>query len=190
MVDTMPSNSTTIIQADLCRETLINDWVSANVDSTEVQTLLAIQETSLYAKIKSGCQSFIDEFNIQSGETRLLEQQTDGEMTYSEFWGIGPANMDGDWSLAVDTMFSSNFTEIGTSIPCANSCYTLHKCNGIPGCESLKDLGLPAFGSVAQQRVCDMQWGDLDYAYNVLRICAAKLVGKLCHMMHLHFELL
>ncbi len=173
----MTSNSTTI-QGDLCRETLINDWVSANVNSTEIQTLLAIQKTPLYAEIKSGCQSFIDEFNIQSGETCLLQQQTDEEITYSGFWGVGPANMDGDWSLAVDIMFSSNFTEIGTPIPCANSCYT--NVNGIPGCESLKDLGLPAFGSVTQQRVCDMQWGDLDHAYNVLRICAAKLVGKLC----------
>ena len=57
--------------------------------------------------------------------------------------------MDGDWSLEVDIMFSSNFTEFGTSIPCANSCYT--NINGTPGCEMLKDLGLPAFGSVTQQ---------------------------------------
>ncbi len=68
--------------------------------------------------------------------------------------------------------------------------FMLHNVNGIPGCEMLVDLGLPAFGSVTQQRVCDMQWGDLDDAYNNLRICATKLVGKLCYMMQLHFELL
>ena len=160
--------------ADLCREAIINDWVVANPNSTEIETLLGIQKTPLYAEIKSNCQSYISAFNVESGETCLLQQMNSSGITYSEFWNVGPANMDGDWSLALDIMFSANFTEIGLPIPCANSCYT--KPDGVPGCEVLTSF--MTLGSVTQERVCDMEWGDLDNAYNALRNCAAELVGS------------
>ena len=161
---------------DLCTGMLIDNWMASNPNSAEAESLLALQATPMFNSINSGCKAYVDTFNEAAGRTCLLQEANPG-VTYSDFWQIGPANMNADWSISVDMLFSANFTTTATVIPCANSCYS--KPNGVPGCMIGKQfLNESNFGKIPQERVCTMGWPDLDNAYNALRLCGTKLVGN------------
>ena len=154
----------------VCRMDLLQNWRTNDPNSTVA--LLALQQTEEYQTIQSSCQSEKEAFNSAADKVCLIQQESPNMVTYSEFWQSGAANMDGDYSIALDLLYSDNFTTVGPSIPCANSCYS-----GGPGCDAIAPFGLLHFGDITQEDVCLLKWGELDNAYNNLRVCGALAVG-------------
>ena len=155
----------------VCRMDLIQNWKTNDPNSTVLASLLDLQQTQLYQTVQSKCQAEKEAFNSVADKVCLLQQESP-MVTYSEFWQSGPANMDGDYSIALDLLYSENFTTVGPSIPCANSCYS----DG-PGCDAIRPFGLVHYGNITQEDVCQLKWGELDNAYNNLRVCGALAVG-------------
>ena len=156
----------------VCRMDLIQSWKTNDPNSTVLASLLDLQQSQLHQTIQSTCQAEKEAFNSVADKICLLQQESPNMVTYSEFWQSGPVNMDGDYSIALDLLYSENFTSVGPSIPCANSCYS-----GGPGCDAIQPFGLLHYGNITQEDVCQLKWGELDNAYNNLRMCGALAVG-------------
>lgn len=193
---------------EACRLRLINEWlngfsgdefnsmdiISPDLAYFDVTTLRAIQLTTLYQTIVEDCRFFLNEYNAAAGHT-CNQQQMHWDYRFSEFWDVGPINMDGGWLLAADLFLTNNFQDSKPLIPCSDSCYIRYPhgsaerdCQryGSDLRESYFDItkltsvsNQDAFWGVTElkrsQRVlCDLGWLNTDRAYQNLRMCASE----------------
>jgi hypothetical protein len=199
------SNETTAEERESCRLDMLNDWLSETRDNPtpgkgiaidrqhgsavfKIQSLQMIRETPLFESIANDCSYFVEEFNAAAGLTCVLQNQHK-DFSYSEFWNIGPINMDGEWLLAADLLLSNNLEDALPLVPCADSCYrrdfTRDDCHdfatagpsllNITSITTIDVGGLDPFEQQdRQQTLCDLGWLDADKAYQNLRVCAAE----------------
>lgn len=206
-------------EPESCRQDVLNKWLETTNNPIDfgtgiakdqqpqgsvvfdVRSLQTIRETPLFETIAKDCSYFVEEFNAAAGATCVL-QNLHRDFSYSEFWYIGPINMDGEWLLAADLLLSNNLEDALPLVPCADSCYkrnlTLDVNDGSDGdCHEFATAG-PSFLEITsittidvngldpfepqedpdlrskQRTLCDLGWLDADKAYQNLRSCAAE----------------
>ncbi len=205
-------------EGEACRMKLINKWLDGTDLDTDVDigmdmrnrdqsspendegnfdasSLKAIRETSLYKTMLEDCSFFLNEFNLAAGFT-CMRQEQNRDTSYSDFWKIGPINMDGGWLLAAELLLSNNLEDSRPLVPCSDSCYVRYP-RGLAesDCQQSEDssAGSPHFDVTAitsvslqeafsgeielqryQQVLCYLGWLDTDRAYQNLRMCASE----------------
>jgi len=194
-------------EGEWCRMQLLNEWLNDNnINSTEISSpqeegtfdifsLKAIRETTLYKTILEDCSFFLNEFNLAAGTT-CLRQEQNYDTSYSDFWKIGPINMDGGWLLAADILLSNNLEDSNQLVPCSDSCYVRYPRGvGESDCQRSEAniVGSPYFDitkitSISTQKeftgeaelwrnqrvLCDLGWLNTDRTYQNLRMCASE----------------
>jgi len=194
---------------EACRLSLINEWLNGYSDDEfnsedilsspdggylDVTTLKTIQLTTLYQNIVEDCSFFLNEYNAAAGHT-CNRQEWHRNDRFSNFWNIGPINMDGGWLLAADLFLTNNFQDSEPLIPCSDSCYVRYPQGRVErDCQRYgSDLregyfDITKLTSVSyedafvgetdlkrsQQFLCDLGWLNADRAYQNLRMCASE----------------
>ena len=194
---------------EACRMRLINDWLNRSSDddfnsedissspgggNLDVTTLREIQQTTLYLNIVEDCRFFLNDYNAAAGHT-CNQQEWHWDYRFSEFWNIGPINMDGGWLLAADLFLTNNFQDSKPLIPCSDSCYVRYPYGSVErDCQRYgSDLRESYFditqltsvssddafeGEIQlkpfQRDLCDLGWLNADRAYQNLRMCASE----------------
>ena len=154
--------------------------------SPKKEELASVMASDLYQTALSRCGGEIEVYNRAGGLVCLLEEESSSNITYAKFWDgsdvraplteyqyTGYAYYDGEYDLATMFGYTNNFTSLAYPTTCVADCYTGEG----KGCSDLAPY-LPLSGTISKEQLCGLQWTEIEYAYQSLRVCASKAIAN------------